>query len=412
MHKILKGYLVKNTGILLIANVIVLIIGFAINIILARNLSKESFGLIKYVFSIVPFVAILSLPGINSSVFQYVAKGYEYSLIDGVKKRLKWSMASAVVMLLFALGLWFHNKNQILIWLILISLIFFPFTQVFPIIANFWAAKKQFLQLAFWKIGEKLTGIIGAVLGIWLFSKYKELAVVGFQNLFLAALSSVCLFLIIKGIMKSYPKSILTTDTRRSFYSFGKHMTAIGAIGTIQNRFGSILIGSFLPFSSLADYSIGLLFYEQQKQLWLTYTQVSYPRLVNLDIMQRRSQLIREAKLVMTLFVLIVIGIGAILTFLTPKLFSNQYLSSIPYIWLLLIAFVSLVPGGFAEIYFRTKEQKKELYIIRIIGAVAGIIFPVIFLLHWQALGVALGKIFANLMYSITGVYLFFKDPS
>ena len=99
--------------------------------------------------------------------------------------------------------------------------------------------------------------------------------------------------------------------------------------------------------------------------------------------------------------------VGIALSVVVPLFFSAKYASSLGYIWILLLAFLCSVPGGFFEMYFRMEEAEKALYRIRLIPAVVGVVLSPLFLVLWGPLGVPAGRAGANLVYSAVGYALY-----
>jgi O-antigen/teichoic acid export membrane protein len=67
------------------------------------------------------------------------------------------------------------------------------------------------------------------------------------------------------------------------------------------------------------------------------------------------------------------------------------------------------MPGGLVEMYYRTMEDSKSQYRIRIFGAVVGVLFPVLLVGRFGAFGAAVGRMVGNFFFSIFGLFLFFK---
>jgi O-antigen/teichoic acid export membrane protein len=146
------------------------------------------------------------------------------------------------------------------------------------------------------------------------------------------------------------------------------------------------------------------------KALWTIYHGVSYPRLITLNTHDRWKQVRREAWLATPAFAALagVVGIG--LSFMIPWLFSAKYVSSLAYVWILLLAFVCSIPGGFFEMYFRAEELERPLYRIRLTSSVAGVLLPPLLLVLWGPLGVPAGRAGANLVYSVAAFTLYHRQ--
>ncbi len=86
---------------------------------------------------------------------------------------------------------------------------------------------------------------------------------------------------------------------------------------------------------------------------------------------------------------------------LVPVLLPPSYAGSLVYMDILFVAILAAMPGNMVEMFFRTEQDERSQYIIRGTSAVWGVVFPVIFLFLFGAIGAAIGRIFANLAFSI-----------
>ncbi len=103
--------------------------------------------------------------------------------------------------------------------------------------------------------------------------------------------------------------------------------------------------------------------------------------------------------------------ISVLAYFLIPIILPKDYITSLNYMVVLLVATLAGTPGGLVEMYYRTQEDQKSQYWIRGFGAIVGIIFPAILVIKYGAIGAAGGRLVANFLFSLFGLYLFFKRP-
>ena len=109
-------------------------------------------------------------------------------------------------------------------------------------------------------------------------------------------------------------------------------------------------------------------------------------------------------------FILLGLAAGVGLWALVPVILPREYGSSLPFISWLLAAFVVGIPGFFAEMYFRTRQDERSQYLLRGAAAVSGVVLPSLFILFWQAYGVVVGRFVSSLALSIAGIFLFIRD--
>jgi O-antigen/teichoic acid export membrane protein len=397
-------YLVVSSLPLFIAQAITLVMGLARNVLLTNFLLKEEYGALNYLMNWLSVIAFLALPGWDSAIAQYAAKGHSQVIGKGLRQRLLLGLAPIVALIIFSWAVRYTDSSEATPSLWLITALFFPTTQVLSLVGNLLGAFKQFRTLAGYSIGQSAAFLLAAALGLWLWPGHPLTGIVLLQWLFLSVVNIGYWFKVTRPAGEDLPLSL---EQERQFRRFGTHLSALALIGQIQARIGPLLLGSFVSLSTLADYAIGDLFLEQMRALWNIYYSISYPRLITLTARERWKQVRRETLLATPAFITLTIAGGVALSVIIPWLFSAKYTSSLLYTWILLLAFVCSVPGGFFEMYFRVEEAELALYQIRVTSAVVGVLLPVGLLIWLGPLGVPIGRAVSNLVYSLVGLVLF-----
>ena len=398
-----------DSGLLMLANVIVMALGLVRVPVLTRILSKDEVGMIGVVASVLPFLQLLSLSGLDGATYHYVAKGYPAALQVNIATRLRWSILSTLGFLVGGVY-WLWAGSPILAGLFTIAALTYPVTTGLTSVAGVLSAREDFSRLFWYRIGEALTRYVG--FGVLLLLPVLSTQVLWYSlanKVALAALQvGVAIWLINQARREGTPP--MPSEERQEMVRYGKHLTAISSISTAQTRVGALLVGWFLPLSVMADYWIAQLVYTQFKRLWTVYYAVRYPPLVRLPLARRRRRMVLEMAAAWAGFILLGLAAGAGLWVLVPVILPQEYASSLPFISWLLAAFVISIPGFFAETYFRTRQDERSQYLLRGAAAVSGVVLPSLFILFWQAYGVVVGRFVAGLALSVAGVYLFVKD--
>lgn len=397
-------YLVVASVPLLVAQVICASLGLGRNVLLTNLLSKADYAAINYLLGWVSVVSLLGLPGLNVAVAQYVARGHWETIRLGLRRRLL--LAPLPMIALVSLG-WMGirpKQGEVIRSLWFLTAFFFPTAQVLGLVGSILGALRRFRRLAAYRVARSAAFLLAAAIGPWLWPGRATSGIILFQWLLLS-FSSVWFWTRLRRLEPD-PVPLLPSQRRR-FYRFGTHMTVLGAIGQVRGRIGALLLGSFVSFSSLADYAVGNLFFEQMRAVWRIYYGVSYPRLVNLSPHDRWRQVGRELRIATPAFAALTGVVGVGLSFVIPWLFSAKYASSLAYTWILLFAFICSVPGGFFEMYFRLEESERQLYRIRLISDSLGALLPPLLLALWGPLGVPAGRACATLAYSLAGFTLY-----
>lgn len=409
--KLLRKQFWQASGLLLLANIILVVLGLIRTPLITWAIPKDEVGMLGVVSSWIPYLSLFSLPGLDSAAHHYVSKGKTWAYLANLNIRLRWSLITSLGMFIGA-AYWIWKKEIILGWLFIISGITFPFTSGLSAAPGMFGAQEKFTNLFWYRIIEGLirfSGFLPLILSTWFISK-----VVTFYSVNQIVLG---IFLIIVSLflIKQF-RAISTRNTpmkeRQEMVVYGKHLTTINGIGVLQNRTDALLVGILFPLTTMANYSIALIIQGLLKRLWTVYVTVRYPPLVRMSVERRHRRFIVEGGLVVIAF--IVIGIfGALLAYLlVPIVLPPDYRSSLPYIYMFIAATIVGIPGGLSELYFRTNQDEKRQYILRILAAISGVLSPILFITLWGAYGAAAGRIVGNLFLSIAGVVLFFqKSP-
>lgn len=404
---LLSRYLVASSVPLLVAQGVTALLGLGRNTLLTQSLSKADYGSLSYLMNWLTLIGLVGLSGMDVAIAQYVAKGYWEAIRVGIRLRLLLATGPIAIILAFE---FFGTRIGLTpmapgVWLV--SAVFFPSAYVLAVISSILGALKQFRTLAVFSFGESLVFLCAAGLGLWLWPARPIQAIVFFQWLFLSLLHAGFWLRLRRPQTESLS---LTTEQRQRFLRFGTHMTALTAMSLVSSRLGAVLLGTITSLESLADYTVAELFFDQLRALMNIYTSVSSPRLIALPSPVRWRQLGRELRLIGPLFLAFCLIIGLLLTLIIPWLFSARYVSSIPYLWALLLAFVCSVPGSACEMYFRIEEAERPLYQMRLASNVSAIVLPPALLLSCGPLGVPLGRAAAYLLYSASGLLLYYRQ--
>lgn len=399
----------RDSGLLMLANVIVLVLGLVRTPAMTWLLPKEQVGMMGVVAAWVPFLQLLSLSGLDTASYHYVAKGQPWAFRVNLSYRLRWSLLSAVGFLAVAAYWWWRSEIP-LAWMFIITGLSSPVTLGLTACGGMLGAQENFIGLFWYRLGESLTDFVGFV--PILFSMWFVNQAVTFYGANLAATAvmqiSVSVWLV-RQLHQSKTPVVPIEDTREMI-RYGKHQTLISSIGVVQSRTDALLISTFFPLTTMADYSIAQLVYAQFKRLWTVYYGVRYPPIVRYPLARRQRRVIIEMSIVGVAFVLLGLIMGASLWFIIPVILPQDYVSSLPFINWLIATFVIGVPGYFAEMYFRTRQDERTQYLLRGIAAVSGILFPVLFLFFWQVKGVIIGRFVASFVLSALGLLLFWRD--
>lgn len=404
----------RASGLLLLANLLVALLGLLRTPAITWLIPKDQVGMLGVVAAWFPFIQLASLPGLDSAAYHYLAQGYRWAFRSAITERLKWSLLSALILVLLGISFAGHAQPA-LAWLFVIAGLSFPVTNGLSLAASTLAAQEKYGRLFWYRLWESLTdftGFLPLLLGVvWL----NQIATFYLANQLATAVMMVTYSLILWQQLNqpralAQPSSELPPGEPAEMKRYGRHLSAIAGIGVLQSRTDTLLVSALQALETVADYNIANLVYEQIKRLWGIYVTVRYPPLVRLPLPQRRRQLLLEGGLVWLTFGLICLGMSLLGHWLIPLLLPPAYRSSLQYLDLFSLAMALSIPGGLAEIFFRTQQDERRQYILRAVSTGVGVAAPALLIFFWGAFGAAVGRLLANLAFSLTGVWLFFRD--
>lgn len=398
-----------DSGLLILANVIVTLLGLIRTPVMTWLLPKEEYGMIAAVSAWMPFLLLLSLSGMDSATYHYVAKKLPWAFFTNISIRTRWSLLSAFGFICLSIY-WYLQGQTNYALLFLITGLSFPFSSALTVSASILSAQENFKKLFFYRIFESLvdfTGFIPLALSSWIFSR-----IVSFYtaNQLATIIMQVAYCVWVTKNLHRLSYTPPTPEENQELIRYGKHLTLISGVSVVQARADALLVSALLPLETMADYSIGILVAEQFKRLWMIYTSIRYPRLVRMETSRRIRRIWIEGFVVWGAFIVVLIGVIILSHVVIPLILPSTYKNSIELIDLLSFGFIMGVPGMIIELYFRTEQNPKQQYYMRISAALVNLICPYFLMLSLGVQGAAIGKILANATMSGVGMILFILE--
>ena len=397
----------RNSGLLMLANVIVTLLGLIRTPAMTWILPKDDYGMIAAVSAWIPFLQLLSLSGLDNASYHYTAKGKPWAFVITTKKRLIWSISSSLCFIVLAI-FWFIKNNSTLGWLFLVTGISFPVTAGLSGVPGMISGQEKFYNLFWYRILESLCDFVGFIplaFSAWLGSR---VVIFYTSNQIAAGIMQIifCYWIYTNLVKEKTPQ--LDREDENELIRYGKHQTAISGISVVQSRVDAVLVSILLSPSIMADYNIGLIIADQFKRLWNIYISIRYPPLVKMDLPRRRRRFVLEGTVIFVSFLVLGIFVSYLGHFLIPILLPPSYGTSLGYLDILIGTVIIGTPGGIIEMYYRSKQNEKMQYVMRITSAIVSVVASLVFILLWGGKGAAYGRLFSNLIFSLLGICLFY----
>ncbi len=390
-------------GLLLAANIITSALGLIRAPAMTWLLPRDEVGMLGVVSAWLPFLQLLSLPGIDTASYHYIAKGHRWAYAVGVAYRLRWSLLGMAGFVAGA-AYWWSQGNAEVAAIFLAAAVLYPATIGLSAASGTLAALERFTTLFWYRILEALADLMGflpLLLGVWWINRAFTFYTTG-QIAMAALLVAVTAWLLHRFRAERTPPP--SPVDRQEMVNYGRHQTGITVISVAQSRADAVMVSAFFPLTVMADYSLALLIQSQMKNFWTIYLSVRYPPLVRLPSNQRRRRMTWEGALVTLGFA----GMGAILAgaaaLVLPWILPPSYASVLPYLYWLIAIFVLSMPGYLAEAYFRTEQDQGRQYLMRSVAAGLGIVIPLALLPNLELQAIFWGRAAAALLFSLIGV--------
>lgn len=390
-------YFTKGSFWIVVGDSISAVASVLLSIAFANLLPKETFGVYRYVLSLAAVLAFPTLAGINTSLVQAIARGYEGSFIKGLKTKMKWGILGAVFSIILAAYYFFHGHYELTICF-LIAGCFLPFMDSFLLSQSFWGGKKDFKTQNIFQVLIQIAAVMIAIAVLFITKNILWIVLTYFASYTFLRL----LFLVI-----TIKKANLNNKEDPQTIPYGKHLTLMGVITVIVNQLDKIMLWHFLGPVAVAVYSFAILMPDNARTFLKDMEILILPKFSQRNKEDLRKNLPHKLKIIFPILVLLTV----IYIFLAPwvfKIFFPKYMDALVYsqIYSLCIIFMTIqIPVASA---LTSQMEKKKLYIFRTISPLLQAAF-LIMLLPWLGIWGAITGILISQILSFWVLMILFK---
>ena len=245
-------YLYKNSRYKLYFEILFFIVGFFITWCFGNFLSPEFYGTYLFITNTIQFFSFLSFSGINQSLIQSVASGYDRFYITATKKIFLYSISGTIALLIY--GMMYSvliDYNPVILISLIIAGVFFPFMNSMNNYQFFLDGKSDFKRTLRFRLINYLILVTFLILLIFVIKNLVIyfILVSGVQLLANIYFTKIC----INQIKSKQRDAILETKALK----YGINLTKFGIITLICLNINNLIIGFFYGPSALAFYTIG-----------------------------------------------------------------------------------------------------------------------------------------------------------
>ncbi len=394
-------YLAKGGFWLTLSKVLSTLASFVSSIAFANLLPEETYGVFRYVLSIVSLLAIPTLHGIDSALARAISRGHEVSVEHILITRVKWGILGGLSSIALG-GYYYIMGNEVLSTIFLFIAIFIPVMDPFHIYTAILSGLKKFNTLA---QDEILTRALTAILlVITVFYTQNIFILIGVYFISHTAFRFIFLRMTAQKYTYTGTDMRATTET----ISYGKHLTAMSILGQISVQLDKILLFHYVGGAVLAAYYLAFMPFKQLQTMFSGLTTLAFPKFADNTIANIRKTL--PGKLIRLYAILIPIVIAYI--FVAPHLFAliyPQYMSAVLASQLLILQLL-FFPFSLIAAALTSHAHKKKLYINSTTYAVIRVALLVLLVPFFGMYGAVVAILATSLLSNSILLVLFFRD--
>lgn len=389
-------YLTKSGFWINLSYVIGSVLSFVTSIAFAYFVSKETYGIYKYIISTAGIFTALSLTGMNMAVIRATAQGFEGIFKKSLRVQLLWSIPQ--FMTLFAIGAYyFYHGNTVFGWSFVAISVLAPISGVANTYNSYLTGKKDFKMLSFYGILSNFFNFLAIVAAIF-FSPALLVLVLAYH----IAKTVLNVFFCYKTLQKYKPNTLFRSED----ITYGKHLSAMNILGEIAANIENVIVFQMLGPVSVSIYSFALAIPNRLQSLF------GFVGTAALAKMSEKENLEIGKNIRHKIMILVVIGLALALCYIiaAPLLFSiffPKYTESVPYSRIFALSMITIaasIPLG--ALY--AKKLQKELYILNIGSPIAKIIIFVVGTYYWGLLGAIASKVIYSIIQLSLPTHLLF----
>ncbi|MBI2482149.1 MAG: oligosaccharide flippase family protein [Candidatus Vogelbacteria bacterium] len=380
-----------------IGHVVSTLSGLALSLAFANLLPETTYGIYKYIMSIVAILAIPTLSGLDGAIAQAIMKGYDGSFWNAYKTKLRWGVLGGIGSL-FVAGYYFFSGDQTLSACFLITAFFLPIVDIFNLYGSILYGKKDFRNNYIFYILIQIISTISIITALFLTN-----------NIYFILLSYFLPLTIARYVMLQWTIKIHSLNNRieSDTISYGKHLSLMNVINLIAAQMDKILVFHFIGAAELAIYSFAVALPEQIRSLAKGVFTVGLPKIAAIDDETHLRQSLRQKTLTLTIiFGLITLIYILIAPFIYQLLFP-RYLASIGLSQLYSIGLITIPAISILSMKYTLDKNIHVLYRANVASGLLNIILSFVLISNFGLTGAVIKNTVSWVFLMILNYYYF-----
>jgi O-antigen/teichoic acid export membrane protein len=395
-HSILKSSFWSYLGVF-----IFLFVGLITNIVLARLLDKDNWGVFSTLIAVVSFLSAISELGLNYyitySASKYAGKGEKEvrkNLSAPLRYKLILLLSISVLMVIFSnlLADIFHIPNGGIYFVA--SAVYFFFLNFFGVFIGILDGLKKFKEDSLISAGHYVLRLIFSILLV-IFGFGLNGAIAGY--ILAVAIGTVIQYYLLRQVISISGKA---TESFSEMLSFGFYFGLVSIAGSFTLWTDSVMIGIFVGTTAVGVYRIAVSLSTAASSLLNGISKVTFPYFTSAEAEGKDSIKDLNKALKYGLFISIPAMFGVALSAegVVKGFFGQQYIeASIPLIVLSYLVLDGVIVGLISS-YLAAKKETRIIGHSSLIAAVLNVVLNLILIPIFGMVGAALTSIFSRLV--------------
>ena len=390
------AYLMRGASWLTVGQITSSGLSLLVAIVCANLLTKDTYGLYKYMLSIANLLSIFALPGMVSALTRSVARGFEGSIVPATKTSVSWSILGSVVGCVVAVYYYAHGNTTLALALLIIALLL-PLFDSFTSFTAYYLGKSDFR-------GSVTANAItqgGATLAV-------ISAVLLKGNIFALLLAYFGSYSVLNLAYYLYTVRKIAPDASvdPEVISYGKHLSVMSILGTVAANIDKLVLFHILGPVEVAIYSVTTAAPDQLKSVVGFLTTLLFPKFAQGDEVDAHS------KMRHTFFLFSIASVAAVITYvsLAPLFFHIFFRQYQDVVFLSQIFSLSLLTMALdpATIFLSARGKVKEQYWANTMGYLLQIGGVIILAMYFGLVGVIAARIITRFVGNAINVYFYY----
>lgn len=366
---------------------ITFMIVFLTSILFAHFLTKEEYGLYRYLIALSAIFGSITLTGMNTAVASAVASGKEGALQQSINYQKSWNKILLIATVLVS-GYYFFNNNLTIAIGCLIMGICTSIITTYNAYPSFLNAKNAFKSL--FKVNVISNTVTYGLIALSIYFTHSALYTAAALFGSTALISIVMTALVFK---KYKPNS--TEDP--SLISNAKHLSAGNFIKIIAGQADKIIIFQYIGASALAIYNFALALPEQLKALQKLVFTIALPRFAK-GSKENLNKEIYAHTVVVTFGMAVLVLVYILIAPFVFKTFFSPYVDAIFYSQLIAGIQVISTPALFLLTFLQSRSNQKELLKLTGILSTIDIVILIFSAILYGVMGIIVARYFSSFL--------------